>query len=82
VSLSLWALCLDWAAQWSWLWRYGYRLAAFENRRAGELTLPPADGGIEWSRESSVRELILVVWIRESQWADQFCYHTGPDPRC
>lgn len=47
---------------------------------ARELTLPPTDGGIGWPRKSNAGEFPLVVWRRESQWADQLCYRSGPDP--
>jgi hypothetical protein len=39
--------------------------------RAGALTLPPTNGGIEWARLNSAGELALLVQIRESLWADQ-----------
>lgn len=32
--------------------------------RAGELTLPPDDGGIECPTQSSAGDHTLVVWIR------------------
>ena len=55
------ALCLDWAAQWSWLWWCGYEWASSKGLRVGELTLPPADGDTGWSSQSSAGELALVV---------------------
>ncbi len=40
--LGEWVLNLDWAAQWSWLWRHGVWVSHREVVRAGELTLPKA----------------------------------------
>lgn len=49
-----------------------------EDERAGELlTLPLSDGN---ASQNSAGELALVVQIRESQYADQFSYYSGPDP--
>jgi hypothetical protein len=45
-----WASCLYWAVQW--LWRCGCRWASPKGMRAGELTLPPANGSIRWSNVS------------------------------
>ena len=42
--------------------------------RTGELSLPPANGGIGRPSQSSAGELALVVWKRESQRADQLSY--------
>ena len=42
-----------------------------EGMQGEELPLPPADGGIGWSSQSSTRELALVVQRRESWRADQ-----------
>ena len=42
-----------------------------EGRRAGQLNLPPADGGTGWPSQSSAGELGLVVPIKESWWAVQ-----------
>ena len=47
--------------------------------RIGELTLPPANGSVGWTIQSSAGELALMVQIRESWWADQLSYHPGPD---
>ena len=47
-------------------------------RRAGELTLPWADGGINWPLGSSAGELALVV-LDKSRQADEHSYHPGPD---
>lgn len=51
-----------------------------EDMIARELTLSLAYGGTERPRQSNVGKLTLVVWIRESQWADQFSCYLGPDP--
>ena len=45
-----------------------------EGTRAGELTLPPADGSTGWSSLSTAGELSLLVQIRKSWWADQLSY--------
>lgn len=34
-----------------------------KHRKAGELTLPPANGSIGWPSWSNAGELSLVVWI-------------------
>ena len=34
-----------------------------ESLKAGELTLPLADGGTGWSSQSSAGDLALMVWI-------------------
>lgn len=39
--------------------------------RAGELTLPPANGGIWWPSWIGNGELTLMVQIRESWWANK-----------
>jgi len=49
--------------------------------RAGELTLPPADGVIGWPSQSSAGKLALVVLMQENWQADQISYHPGPDAR-
>ena len=43
----------------------------------------PGDGGAHRSanpKGESTGELALVVWLRESQHADQLSYRPGPDP--
>ena len=54
--------------------------AGSEGMRAGEMTLPPTDGGIGWPSQSSAGELALVVQIRESRCTGQLSYNPGPDP--
>lgn len=51
-----------------------------DSRRAGELTLTPADGSTAWSSLSTAGELSLLVQIRKSWWADQLSYRPSPDP--
>jgi hypothetical protein len=37
---------------------------------AGEFTLSLALGSIGWPSQSNARELVLIVWVRESWCAD------------
>lgn len=47
-----------------------------EDKRAGELTNSALSDGN--ASQNSAGELTLVVQIRESQYADQFSYYSGP----
>lgn len=54
-------------------------VSPLEGLGAGELTLPPATAGMGWPNCSSSLKLALVVWISNSQWADNLNYNPWPD---
>ena len=72
---------LDWAAQWSWLWRPGCRQVGSKGMKARELTLPSTDGGIRWPSWNNAGKLALVLQIRESLHTDELSScHPVPEP--